>query len=178
MLNYFEINEAKKFLEKFVKTTKLETSEQKTPSEVFKQTSSMEQAVVATEDTSNLSSLIYKEDRLNEILKKTCLRAGFKLGLLTDYSGLPVAFYNLTDPELLSAISSIIIEMREKIRKFFSNYTIDYITFEIDSFDKLVVRIIDVSMKKYLLIYIMPQSIDGKEEIIISSKMLEKEIER
>lgn len=185
MLNYFEINEAKKYLEKFVKVSPtIPPSPPATPSliestpeeEIVKPTRLEELATAKQESAIDLTGLTYKEDRLTEILKKTCLRAGFKLALITDSSGLPLAYFNVPDPELLSAVSSIIIEMRDKFNRFFSNYTLDYITFEIDSFDKMVVKQFEVNDKRYIAIYIMPQSLLEKEEIIISTKMLEKEI--
>ncbi len=179
MLNYFEINEARKYFEKFVKvekptTVKPEVVEKK---EIVKPYYPEPIETPKEQSSIDLTGLTYKEDRLTEILKKTCMRAGFKLGLITDYAGLPLAYYNVPNPDLLSAVSSIIIEMRDKFNRFFSNYSLDYITFEIDSFDKLVVKQVEVKNSKYVLIYIMPQTIDEKEEVIISTKMLEKEIE-
>ncbi|MCX7991139.1 MAG: hypothetical protein N2999_03750 [Proteobacteria bacterium] len=178
MLNYFEINEAKKYFEKFIKSPR----QRAVSAEVLIEEAETEQVkpeqvyIVKEEKSIDLTGLTYKEDRLTEILKKTCLRAGFKLGLITDSAGLPLAYHNVNDPELLSAVSSIIIEMRDKFNRLFPNYSLDYITFEINSFDKLVVKQFEVKGSNYTVIYIMPQSVLEKEEIIISTKMLEKEI--
>ena len=173
MLNYFEISEAKKYIEKLLKNMESNVESNKNYIEPV-----VNELLPTAEDKEkiNLSNIKYKEDRLTEIIKKTCLRANFKTGLLVDSTGLPLAYFNLDSPELYGAISSLIIEMKEKISRLNTEYTLDFITFEINSFEKLVVKEIKINTKKYLLIYIMEQSNVEKEEILISSKMLENEI--
>ncbi len=168
MLNYFEIKEAQDIFRRLVKPS--ESKKQ----DVFVVTPNIENVEPLPEkyDISDLKNIAYKEDRLTEILKKTCLRSGANWGMITDASGLPISFYNVKEPDYVSAISSVFLESLEKVGKIPLNFNIDYLSAEVNILNKIVFKILEKNDKKYMLVYFMPVSVEEKEEVLISSNMI------
>ncbi len=168
MLNYFEIKEAQDIFKRLVKPSEPKKEE------VFVVTPNIESLEPLPEkyDISEIKNIAYKEDRLTEILKKTCLRSGASWGMITDASGLPVSFYNVEEPDYISALTSIFLESLEKVRKIPLNFNIDYLSAEVNSLNKIVFKVLEKNDKKYMLVYFMPLSVEEKEEVLISSNII------
>ncbi len=167
-LNYFEIKEAQEIFNRLVKPREVKEEESSKITPLIEQV----EPIPPNIEISEITSINYREDRLTEILKKTCLRSGAMWGIITDFSGLPLSYHNVSEPEYVSALASLFIDVLEKMEKIPLGFNIDYISAEVNSLNKLVFKSFEKNGKKYLLIYYMPVSVEEKEEVLISSNMI------
>lgn len=132
--------------------------------------SSKEEHTISVRD--KLATLEYKEDKLLEVLKETCIRSGALWSMIVDQTGLPITYFNVNEPDLYSAVSGIILDALYKLQNIFKDYTIDYLLFEVNTFYKLVFKKVEKFDTYYLLVYFMPVEVSEKEEILISENLI------
>lgn len=176
MLNYFEIVEAKELVKKI---TKINDIPEQIVSPVYLLTAKPESDKIKDDifikiNREKMASLTYKEDKLTEVLKNTCIRSNAKWGIITDGTGLPLSYFNLSEPEVYSAVCGIMLDAINKLHSLLNDYDFEYITIEVNAFYKIVFKKLQKVNKIYLLAYFLPAEVSEREEVMISASLIEE----
>ncbi len=156
---------------------------QETGQHLFAETTGSDMMVSAppssVEHVSGVAESEFVGDRLENLLMRLCRQSGFQSAVVADHQGLTIAEHNTPiEGDQLSAFSSVLGSVIDKIPQFFGQYDANNISVDINYADKAVVRKFLVGDTPFFLLIICSQDIDERAYIELFSDQITTFLDR
>lgn len=119
------------------------------------------------------ADLVYRGDRLEQVLANMCRRSSFSGAMITDITGLPFAAVNPpADIDASAAFMTILGDTLQRAGTYLGYQDADFLAMDISYDQKIVLHRFSIEDRGYLLFAICPQDVDERSEIELSIEQI------